>query len=131
NGGRGLRNAGYRHGPVREPHHKELVGAAADVTELDVPGVARQRLPTEVVFVRVGRLQVGRHLELGVARAGSQVRIHERVEERRSLDLHFEKPWRIPADLLKSLVVDVAELKSVRGANDAGTRELPRETELW
>src|SRR3989454_10336793 len=66
-----------------------------------------------------------------VARAGSQVRIHERVEERRRLNLDFEKPWRIPADLLKSLVVDIAELKSVRGANDTGTRELPRETELW
>src|SRR5439155_9083971 len=118
------------HGTVREPHHKEFVGAAADVTELDVPGTARQRIPTEVVFVRVGRLQVGRHLKLGVARAGSQVRIHERVEERRRLDLDFEKPWRIPAHLLKSLVVDVAELKAVRGANDAGTRELPRETEL-
>src|SRR5205809_45928 len=41
NGGRGLRDAGYMHDPVREPHHKELVGAAADVTELDVPGAAR------------------------------------------------------------------------------------------
>src|SRR5262245_6727798 len=81
--------------------------------------------------MRVGRLQVGRHLELGVACAGSQVRIRERVEERRHLDLDFEKPWRIPARLLKSLVVDVAELKSVRRANDAGTRELPRETKLW
>src|SRR5438094_444714 len=130
NSGRGLRDAGYMHGPVREPNHKELVGAAADVTELDVPGAARQRIPTEVVFVRVGRLQVGRHLKLGVARAGPQVRIHERVEERRRLDLGFEKPWRIPTHLLKSLVVDVAELKAVRGANDAGTRELPRETEL-
>src|SRR5439155_25991758 len=45
NGGRRLRDAGYMHGPVREPHHKELVGAAADVTELDVPGTARQRIP--------------------------------------------------------------------------------------
>src|SRR5207249_7005693 len=121
----------YMHGPVREPHHKELVGAAANVTELDVPGAARQRIPTEVVFVRVGRLQVGRHLELGVARARPQVCIRERVEERRRLDLDFEKPWRIPADLLKCLVVDIAELKSVRGANDAGTWELPRETGLW
>src|SRR5437899_4684114 len=68
---------------------------------------------------------------MGVARARPQVCIRERVEERRRLDLDFEKSWRIPADLLKSLVVDIAELKSVRGANDAGTRELPRETELW
>src|SRR5437899_12267175 len=67
---------------------------------------------------------------MGVARARPQVCIHERVEERRCLDLDFEKPWRIPADLLKSLVVDIAELKSVRGANDAGMWELPRETEL-
>src|SRR5438034_8534269 len=119
------------HCPVRKPHHKELVGAAADVTQLDVPGAARQRIPTEVVFVRVGRLQVGRHLELGVARARSQVCIRERVEKRRRLDLDFEKPWRIPADLLKCLVVDIAELKSVRATYDAGTWELPRETELW
>src|SRR3989449_4617942 len=68
---------------------------------------------------------------MGMARARPEVCIRERVEERRRLDLDFEKPWRIPADLLKSLVVDVAELKSVRGTNDAGMWELPRETELW
>src|ERR1051325_669497 len=81
--------------------------------------------------MRTGRFEVGRYVELCMTSARPEVRAKCWIEQRRRcLHFEFKKIWRIPADLLKGLRVNIAELQAVGGPHHSGVHGLPGEAKL-